>query len=99
MGGDRLPALMPDAARAEHAVELPCPCSRSLRVVEAIAHAHTVESALGMPLDRRGRRHSQHIEDRRHDVDGVVILIADLTFRLETRWPGEDARIACAAVE
>src|SRR6185437_16258390 len=99
MGCHRFPAVTPDATRAEHAVELPCPCCRSLRVVEAIAHAHAVEGALRMPLDRCGRLHPQRIEDRRDDVNGMVVLLANLATHLEAGWPRDDARVACAAVE
>src|SRR6476469_3932359 len=84
VGRDGLPALMPDAARAEQAVELGRVTGRRVGVLEAIAHAHAVETALGMPLDRLWRLHSQHIEDGRDEVDGMVILFADLALRLDT---------------
>ena len=46
-----LPALVPDAPRAEHRVELGRARAVGLRVVEAVAHADAVEVALHVPLD------------------------------------------------
>ncbi len=55
--------------------------------------------ALGVPLDRLGRLDVERVEDRRDEVDRVVVLLADLTARLHAGRPGDDARVARAAVE
>ena len=43
VGGDGLPALMPQAARAEHRVELRVPRSRCRGMVEAVGHADALD--------------------------------------------------------
>ena len=96
---DRLPTFVPDPPRAEHRVELRLAFRRGLGVVEAGAHADAVEVGLGVALDRLRRLDSEHVEDRRDDVDRVVILLADLTLGLDARRPRDDARVARAAVE
>ena len=99
VGGDGLPALVPDRPRAEHRVELGLPVRRRLRVVEAAAHADAVELALDVALDRPPGLEAEDVEDRRHDVDRVVVLIADLAARLRPLRPGDDARVRRPAIE
>ena len=99
VGGDGLPAVVPDAARPEHRVELGLPLARGRRVVEAVAHAHAVEVALGVALDRGGRLDAQGVEHGRHQVDRVVVLLADLALGLHPGRPRDDARVGRAAVE
>ena len=55
--------------------------------------------ALGVSLDRVGRRHAQDVEDRRHQVDRVVVLLPDLSPRLDAGRPGDHARVGGASVE
>src|SRR4051794_31153335 len=94
-----LPALMPDRAGAEHGVKLRLP-SRSRRgVVEARPHADTVERRLRMTLDRVRRLDSERIQDCRHEVDRVRVLVANLAARLSSGRPGDDAGVAGSAVE
>ena len=96
---DRLPALVPDRARAEHRVELRLPLRLGCGVVEAVAHADAVERRLCVPLDRLRRLDAEGVEDRRDDVDRVVVLVADLAASLRAGRPRDDARVARAAVE
>ena len=98
--GDGLPAVVPDRPRAEHRVELRRPRRRRRRVVEAVAHAHAVEGALHVALDRRraARRRARR-GSVGHEVDRVVVLLADLAPRLHPGRPRDDARVARAAVE
>ena len=64
------------AARAEHRVELRrAASSGAAGVVEAVAHAHAVELALDVALDRLGRLDAEDVQDRRHEVDRVVVLV------------------------
>ena len=51
------------------------------------------------PLSVSGALDAEHVQDRRHYVDGVVVLVADLTACRHAGRPGDDARIARAAVE
>ena len=78
MGRDGLPPVVPDRALAEHRVELrrARPLSRS--VVEAVPHADAVEVALDVSLDGLGSLDTEAVEDRRDDVDRVVVLLPDL---------------------
>ena len=99
VGGDRLPAFVPDRPGAEHRVELRRPLRRGGRVVEAVSHADAVELALRVPLDRLRSVHAEDVEDRGDEVDRVVVLVADLPARLDPLGPGDDARVAGAAVE
>jgi hypothetical protein len=50
-------------------------------------------------LEHTGSLHAEHIEDGGDDVDGVVVLLPDLSARLPSGRPGHDARIARATVE
>ena len=99
MGGDRLPPVVPDRARAEHRIELRRPRGRDRSGVEAVAHADPVEVALHVPADRLRRIDAERIEDRRDEVDRVVVLVADLTARRDALRPRDDARVRRAAVE
>src|SRR2546427_1870823 len=96
---DGLPAIVPDRPGAEHGVELRRPRRRRIGGFEAGAHAHTVEAALDVTLDRFRGLHAEYVEDRWDDVDRVVVLVADLTPGLQTGRPRHDARVARAAVE
>src|SRR3954452_18515668 len=95
---DSLPALVPDAARAEHREELGLARAGQRRGVEAVAHAHAVERALDMARDRLGRLDSEHVQHRRDEVDRVVVLLARLALCVDPRRPRDDARVRAAAV-
>ena len=102
VGGDGFPAVVPDPAGAEHRVELGFARRGRRFHVGAVTHAHAVEPALHMALDRRGALHPQGVQDGRHDVDGVMVLVADLApagRRPSRSGPGDDARVGGAAVE
>ena len=74
VGGDRLPAVMPDATGAEHRVELGLAGRRLGRLSEARAHAHAIEMGLGVALDSGRRLDPQQVQHGRHDVHRVVVL-------------------------
>src|SRR4051795_6161069 len=93
VGGDGLPAVVPDAARAEHREELRLAGAGQGPGIEAVAHADTVEVALGVARERLGRLDAERVEDRRDEVDGVVVLLADLALGLDAGRPGDDARV------
>src|SRR3954453_13613367 len=95
----RFPSLVPDRARTEHRVELGLARGRARCIVKAVAHADTVECALRVTLDRARRLDAEDVEDRRNDVDRMVVLVAQLAGRLDALRPRNDARIAGAALE
>src|SRR5208283_3812223 len=71
-----LPAVVVDAAGAEHRVELRLPALRLL-VVQARLEALALQRDLrGTPVDV-GQLDAEAVVDRRDDVDGVLILAAD----------------------
>jgi hypothetical protein len=55
--------------------------------------------ALDVALDGLGRLDAEDVEDGGHEVDRVVVLLADLALGLHAGRPGDDAGVACAAVE
>ena len=51
------------------------------------AHADAVERSLHVTLDRLGRFDAEQVEERRHDVDRVVVLTPDLAASLRPGGP------------
>ena len=96
--GDRLPALVPDAARAQHLVVLGLLPRRRVGRVERVAHRHARQRRLLVAVDDVGHLDPAAVEDRRDDVGAVVVLRADLTARLHPRGPVDHERVADAAL-
>src|SRR5260370_42124931 len=99
MGGDGLPALVPDRPGAEHRVELRLARRRRRRVLGARAHAHSVEAALHVALDRGRGLDAEMIQDGGHAVVRGGGLVPYLTPSCVGRWPGFEARVGGDAVE
>ena len=97
--GDCLPAVVPDAARSEHRVELRVLGGGNGGGVEAVAHAHALDRVLGAALHRVGEFDAQAVQERRHQVDGVVVLVPGFAAGRDAVRPGDDAGVAGAAVE
>ena len=97
--GDRLPAVVPDRAGAQHRVELGLAGARDAGRVEAVAHRDALDGDLRHALDRLGLLDAEAVQQRGDDVDGVVVLVADLAARAHAGGPGDDARVGGAAVE
>ncbi len=76
--GHRLPAVLPDAARAEHRVVLALLRRRRIALVERVLHRHARERHLLVPVQRVREVEADALEDRRDDVDRVVVLVAHL---------------------
>jgi hypothetical protein len=72
---DRLPAIVVDRARAEHRVVLRRAHALGRIVVERVAHAHTLDLGLRVAIDCLGRLDTADVEDRRDEIDRVVVLI------------------------
>ena len=100
VGGDGLPALVTRSSGSRASSRTAsCGLDSAEPSSNVSAHAHSVELALRVPLDCRRRLDSEHVEDRRDDVDRVEVLVANLAAGLGSGGPGDDARVARAAVE
>ncbi len=93
------PAVLPDSAGAEHREVLPFLGGRGVGVIEAVAHRNPVEWVLLDPAVHRGHLQADGLQDRRHDVDGVVVLVAHLAAGLHPLGPVDDQRVTGAAGE
>jgi hypothetical protein len=74
VAGDRSPALVVDAAVAEHLEVLRLARLGSGWVVEAVGHAHAVQRHLLDAVDERRLGQTGCVEDGCGDVDDVVEL-------------------------
>lgn len=83
---------------AEHLVVLHRVVRGGLGVVERVLHADAVERHLRHAVHLGRRRDSHDIQERRRDVDDVVVLAAQLPFRLDALGPVDDQRVGVAAV-
>jgi hypothetical protein len=95
--GDRLPAAVPDAAVAHHLVVLGLLAGRSIRL-ERVGHGHAGQRRLLGAVDDFRHLDPARLEDRRVDVDGVVELVSHLALGLDPLRPGDDERVADAAL-
>ena len=73
-------------------------CSWVPGVVKARAHTDTFNGVLCIAFDYLRRFDTHDIEDRRHDVDGMVVLVAHLATTLDPFRPGDQQRVADATV-
>src|SRR6185369_11312726 len=64
--------------------------------VEAVRKADTLERLLRVAVDRVGQLDAEAFVQRRDDVDGVVVLAADLAGALDPLRPGDDQRVGSA---
>ena len=62
----------------EHRIELRAPSAGGVGGVEAVAHAHAVERALDVAFDGLGGLFAEYVQDGGDQVDGMVVLRADL---------------------
>ena len=95
--GHRGPALVIDAAVAEHLEVLRLVPLRRLGVVERIEHADAFDRRLRHAVHRERLGYSCRFENRRRDVDDVAELRADLALGLDAFRPVDDGAVACAA--
>ena len=99
MLGDGLPALVPDAARPEHGVVLRLLGGRRVGCrVEGVLHRHAGDRCLLVAVDELRELQTACLEDGRHDVDGVVVLVAHLALGLDALGPVDHHRVAHAAL-
>ena len=75
--GDRLPAVVPDSAVAQHLEVLARLLRWFVRGSEAVGQAGAFDWLLGHAVDLGGRPHPGQFEHRRRDVGDVVELPAD----------------------
>ena len=93
----RGPALVVDAAVAEHLEVLGLVPLRRLGVVERVEHADALDRVLLHAVHRDRLGQSRRLEDGRRDVDDVVELRADLALGLDALRPVDDRAVARAA--
>ena len=65
-------------------------------IVEALREADTLDGRLRDTLDDCWRLNAQHVQHRRHHIDDVSVLRADLALRLDAFRPVHDERVAGA---
>ncbi len=96
---DRLPALVPDGARAEHREEGALLRRRDVVAGERRAEAHALERLLRVALHDLGQLHAEQVVHRRDDVGRVQELVPELAPGLDSLRPRDDQRIRDAALE
>ena len=94
MTGDRGPALVVDAAVAEHLEVLRLAPLVRVGVVERVGHRRAVQRHLLDPVDERRLRQAGRVEHGRRHVDHVVELVADLALGLDASGPVDDRPVA-----
>ena len=97
VAGDRGPALVVDAAVAEHLEVLRLAALRRVGVVERVGHRDAVQRHLLDAVDEGRLRQPGGVEHGRGDVDHVVELGADLALGLDASRPVDDRAVARAA--
>ena len=95
--GDRGPALVVDAAVAEHLEVLRLVAVILGRTVERVRHAHALDRLLGDPVDGRRLGEPGGFEHSGGDVDHVVELRANLAARGDPARPVDDRAVARSA--
>src|SRR5262249_32030228 len=87
------PAVVVDAAIAQHLEilrDVPC---RRMGSVECVDEARALDWRLLHAVEHRGFFHPGRLEDRRHDVDDVAELTAETPLVLDPLGPGNDEAI------
>ena len=97
MAGDGGPAVVVDAAVAEHLEVLRRPALGGAGLVERIAHAHALDRRLLDAVHVRRLGQSGGLEHRRRDVDHMVELRPHLAARGEAVRPVHDRAVARSA--
>ena len=95
--GHRGPALVVDAAVAEHLEVLGLVPVGRVRVVEAVGHADAVQRHLLHAVDADRLGQPRHLQDRGGQVDHVMELLAQLAAGPEAVRPVGDHPVAGAA--
>ena len=93
------PAVVVEALHAHH-LEILGPVGRrriGVGLVESVGHAHAFDRLLRDAVDHDGRRDAGDLEDRRHNVDHVVELLADAALVLDHLRPRDRHALARAA--
>ncbi len=97
MPGHSCPALVVDAAVAEHLEVLRRVAIRRIGVVERVGHRDALERSLLHAVDAQRLRQAGRLEHRGRDVDHVMELRADLALRLDAARPVHDRAVPRAA--
>ena len=95
--GHRAPALVVDAAVAEHLEVLQVVALGLVRRIEAVGHRGALDRRLHDAVDHRRMGQPGDLEDRRGDIDDVAELIAGLAPGRDPVRPAHDRAVAGAA--
>src|SRR3954467_2667523 len=97
--GVGVPAIIIDAAVGYHFEVLGLALRRGIRVgfVESVSHADAFDRLLLDAIDRLRRLDTGGFEDRRHDIDDVVELVAHATGIVDMAGPGDRHALSRAA--
>ena len=94
---DRLPLLVADRPAAEHLVVLGRPRIGGVGVGQGGGEAGPLQGTLLDPVDHGRRLDAHEGEQGRRQVDGVHVLVADLTRGTDAGGPVHDHRVGHAA--
>src|SRR5215467_8620398 len=97
MPGHGGPALVVDAAIADHLEVLRLSAFRCLRIVEAVVHTYALHRYLRDAVDHVRLGQLRRVENRRCYVDDMVKLMPGLAFGLNALWPMDNCTVAGAA--
>src|SRR5262249_12340499 len=97
MPGHGGPALVIDAAIADHLEVLRLSAFRCLRIVEAVDHTYALHRYLRDAIDHVRLGQLRRIENRRRYIDNMVKLMAGLAFGVNALWPMDNCTVAGAA--
>ncbi|MNV27386.1 hypothetical protein D3C71_1185350 [compost metagenome] len=96
--GGGLPAVLPDAARAEHGVVLALLLGGGVRRgLEGVLHRYAGQRVLLHATIDLGHLYPAGVQDGRYDVHAVVILVTHLALGLESLGPVNHHRATGAA--
>src|SRR5271169_2680860 len=98
MNRDCLPAVFPHSACAEHGVVLALLFRFSIwGRIETVSHRDAGKRKLLDSIELLWHLHTANVEDGRHEVCRVVILVAHFPFGFDAFRPVDDHRVAGAA--
>src|SRR5262249_15606111 len=95
------PAVVVDAAVAEHLEILSPPPGGGPGVVKGVGHAHALDRLLPDAVDLRRLSHTRRLKDGRHDVDDMVELgaqpapVRDAARPVDDHWVARATEVAC----
>ena len=87
------PAVVPDAAGAQHGVELGVLSGVGARIIQCRFETHALQRLLGDTAHRLRRGDTEQLVDRRGDVADVDVVVPDLAVRRNPVGPRDDCGV------